>query len=52
MFCPTDGSQAQQPQQTDKFQILHDYRPDFIEQYEAFLAQNNIKVAGIEAIRR
>jgi hypothetical protein len=51
MFCPTDGSQAQQPQQTDKFQILHDYRPDFIEQYEAFLAQNNIKVAGIEAIR-
>ena len=51
MFFPTDGSQAQQPQQTDKFQILHDYRPDFIEQYEAFLAQNNIKVAGIEAIR-
>ena len=45
-FCPTDGSGPKA-----KFEILEDYRPEFIDRYEAFLAENQIKVAGIEAIR-
>lgn len=47
MFCPTDEAQQQN---TAKFEILENYRPDFIDTYEAFLADNNIQVAGIEAI--
>lgn len=46
MFCPTDAETAPKA----KFEILSDYRPAFIAQYEAFLADNNIQVAGIEAI--
>lgn len=47
MFCPTDGEdQAAKA----KFEILENYRPAFIERYEAFLLANNIEVAGIEAI--
>lgn len=34
-----------------KFEILQDYRPEFIEKYEAFLLHNNIQIAGIEAIQ-
>lgn len=45
-FCPTDGSAPKA-----KFEILEDYRPEFIDRYEAFLAENQVKVAGIEAIR-
>ncbi len=46
-FCPTKAK-ASAPKA--KFEILRDYRPAFIHQYEAFLAANNIQVAGIEAI--
>jgi hypothetical protein len=44
MFCPTGEVSA-------KFEVLQDYRPDFIERYEAFLKHNDIQVAGIEAIQ-
>jgi hypothetical protein len=45
-FCPADAKTAP----AAKFEILEDYHPDFIADYEAFLAQNNVQVAGIEAI--
>ncbi|WP_026376144.1 ATP-grasp domain-containing protein [Aestuariibacter salexigens] len=48
MFCPTDGASSAPKA---KFEILTNYRPDFIDAYEAFLADNNVKVAGIEAIQ-
>jgi hypothetical protein len=48
MFCPTDGVASEIKA---KFEILQDYRPAFIEKYEAFLKHNNIQVAGIEAIQ-
>ncbi|GHD14687.1 glutathione synthase [Halioglobus japonicus] len=47
MFCPVEG-QPEEPKA--KFEILTDYHPEFIDQYEAFLQANNIQVAGIEAI--
>jgi len=47
MFCPTDGDEDGNKA---KFEILEDYRPAFVDQYEAFLQANNIEVAGIEAI--
>ena len=47
MFCPTDGSEAAVKA---KFEILRNYRPSFIKQYEDFIKENNIQVAGIEAI--
>lgn len=46
-FCPTDG-ELNTPKA--KFEILKDYRPEFIDRYEQFLQDNNIQVAGIEAI--
>ena len=46
-FCPTDSAETTPKA---KFEILSDYRPEFIDRYEQFLADNNIQVAGIEAI--
>ncbi|MDM7861132.1 alpha-L-glutamate ligase [Alteromonas sp. ASW11-36] len=46
-MCPTDGPSSAPKA---KFEILTDYRPDFINTYERFLAANNIQVAGIETI--
>jgi hypothetical protein len=43
-FCPTGELQT-------KFEILKNYRPDFIEKYESFLKHNDIQVAGIESIQ-
>ncbi|WP_372627923.1 RimK family alpha-L-glutamate ligase [Arsukibacterium sp.] len=48
MFCPTDETPTQPKA---KFEILQNYRPAFIEQYEMFLKANAIDVAGIEAIQ-
>ena len=48
-FCPTNSSAPTQGV-GPKFEILKDYKPDFIEMMEAFLADNNIQVAGIEVI--
>lgn len=48
MFCPTDKPQTVM---TAKFEILKNYRPAFIDAYEAFLQENDIQVAGIEAIQ-
>jgi len=48
LVCPADG-EGSAPKA--KFEILQDYRPDFIDKYEAFLKANNIQVAGIEAIQ-
>ncbi|MCA0984190.1 alpha-L-glutamate ligase [Halobacillus yeomjeoni] len=48
MFCPTDGEQQKSKA---KFEILQDYHPPFIDQYERFLEENDIQVAGIEAIQ-
>ena len=42
--CPTDGPAKA------KFEILENYRPDFIDAYERFLQQNEVDVAAIEAI--
>ncbi|MCG8414238.1 MAG: hypothetical protein MI746_08465 [Pseudomonadales bacterium] len=47
LFCPTDG-EADSPKAM--FEILSGYRPDFIDQYEKFLQENGVQVAGIEAI--
>jgi hypothetical protein len=47
LFCPTDGEPGKNKA---KFEILENYRPGFIDRYEAFLQANNIEVAGIEAI--
>ncbi len=48
MFCPTDDPSAAPKA---KFEILENYHPEFIAGLEAFLAHNNILVAGIEAIK-
>lgn len=48
LYCPTDG-EAEEPKA--KFEILENYRPAIIDQYEAFLRENNIGVAAIEAIQ-
>lgn len=48
-FCPTNTSDN--PSETNpKFEILEDYYPEFIPALEAFLADNNVQVAGIEVI--
>jgi hypothetical protein len=55
MFCPSDAEASTEAQEQRsvkaKFEILHDYRPAFINAYEDFLEQNNVQVAGIEAIQ-
>lgn len=48
MFCPTE-EEPEKPKA--KFEILNNYRPDFIDDYERFLDENNIQVAAIEAIQ-
>lgn len=48
MFCPTDKPQRAV---TAKFDILKNYHPAFIGAYEAFLQENDIQVAAIEAIQ-
>ena len=48
MFCPTDKPDNAA---AAKFEILENYRPLFIDAYEAFLQDNGIQVAGIEAIQ-
>lgn len=46
LFCPVGEPVEEKP----KFEIIHDVNPDQIASYEAFLAANNITVAGIEFI--
>ncbi|RDY72770.1 alpha-L-glutamate ligase [Halobacillus trueperi] len=48
LYCPTDA-EPQTPKA--KFEVLENYRPSIIEDYERFLRENNIDVAGIEAIQ-
>lgn len=48
-FCPTN-SESVVSNSGPKFEILKDYKPEFIEPMEAFLSDNNIQVAGIEVI--
>lgn len=48
MYCPTDGEAEASKA---KFEVLEDYRPPIVDQYEKFLQENNIQVAGIEAIK-
>jgi hypothetical protein len=43
LVCPADG-------QTDKFQILKGFEHHLISKWEAFLAANDIQIAGIEFI--
>ena len=47
-FCPTD---AEESQEKAKFEILDNYRPEIIDDFEAFLQANHIQVAAIEAIQ-
>lgn len=46
LFCPV----GEQPTSSPKFQIIEGFNDPIIEKYEAFLKQNQIKVAGIEFI--
>ncbi|WP_342527303.1 alpha-L-glutamate ligase [Chryseomicrobium sp. FSL W7-1435] len=46
LFCPV----GEQPTSSPKFQIIQGFKEPIIEKYEAFLKQNQIKVAGIEFI--
>lgn len=46
LFCPV----GEQPSSSPKFQIIEGFNDPIIEKYEAFLKQNQIKVAGIEFI--
>lgn len=48
LYCPTDQKE-EAPKA--KFEILKDYRPAIVDQYESFLKENNVQVAGIEAIQ-
>lgn len=48
-FCPMGDSSMQEDR--PKFEILDNYRPEFIDRYEAFLKANSIQVAGIESIK-
>lgn len=48
LYCPTDA-EPQTPKA--KFEVLENYRPSIVEDYERFLRENNIDVAGIEAIQ-
>lgn len=47
LFCPVGEPVEEKP----KFEIISDVNPDQIASYEAFLAANNITVAGIEFIQ-
>ncbi|MFZ0369592.1 MAG: alpha-L-glutamate ligase [Halobacillus sp.] len=47
-FCPTD---AEESKDKAKFEILDNYRPAIIDDFEAFLQANHIQVAAIEAIQ-
>lgn len=51
--CPAGEEPTAQNQESDqpKFQIINDFNHPVIEKYEAFLAENDIQVAGIEFIR-
>ncbi|REJ08173.1 ATP-grasp domain-containing protein [Halobacillus trueperi] len=48
LYCPTDA-EPQTPKA--KFEVLENYRPSIVDDYERFLRENNIDVAGIEAIQ-
>lgn len=48
LFCPATG---EQDGAKAKFEILTDYHPGIVQQYENFLQSNNVQVAGIEAIQ-
>ncbi len=45
---PSDNGESGSPR--TMFEILPDYRPDFIDRFEAFLAANEVLIAGIETI--
>ncbi|MFJ7752714.1 ATP-grasp domain-containing protein [Peribacillus muralis] len=47
LFCPIGEEVEEKP----KFQIVQDFHDPIIEQYEAFLKDNGISIAGIEFIR-
>ncbi|WP_419882462.1 ATP-grasp domain-containing protein [Peribacillus sp. B-H-3] len=47
LFCPVGEEVPEKP----KFQVIEDFREPIIEQYETFLKENQIAVAGIEFIR-
>lgn len=47
LFCPVGEEVEEKP----KFQVVEGFNDPIIAKYEAFLAQNNINVAGIEFIR-
>ncbi|WP_079528852.1 ATP-grasp domain-containing protein [Halobacillus hunanensis] len=47
MYCPTGEQETGGP----KFEILEGYHHPILDQYEKFLQENNIQVAGIEAIQ-
>ncbi|WP_226584767.1 ATP-grasp domain-containing protein [Halobacillus litoralis] len=49
LYCPTDAQKQEAPRA--KLEILQNYKPDIIEKYEQFLNENNVQVAGIEAIQ-
>lgn len=53
LACPADEQSSDQDDVSNqpKFQIINDFSHPIIEKYEAFLADNNIQVAGIEFIR-
>ncbi|WLR47926.1 alpha-L-glutamate ligase [Halobacillus litoralis] len=48
LYCPTD---AEPRTPKAKFEVLENYRPSIVDDYEKFLAENKIDVAGIEAIQ-
>ncbi|WP_202078790.1 ATP-grasp domain-containing protein [Caldalkalibacillus salinus] len=50
LFCPAD-EQPETKEEKPKFDIIQDFNDPIIKQYETFLAQNDIAVAGIEFIR-
>ncbi len=50
LFCPA-GEQSDVETKHPKFQIQKDFYDPIIKQYELFLKENNIDVAGIEFIR-
>ncbi|SDM47781.1 ATP-grasp domain-containing protein [Sediminibacillus halophilus] len=46
LFCPA----GEQPEDQSKFRIVENFNQPIIEKYEQFLAENGIRVAGIEFI--
>lgn len=53
LACPAGEEPSTKNRESDqpKFQIINDFSHPVIEKYEAFLAENDIQVAGIEFIR-